>query len=196
MNCEKCGAALQQVAETDSLACASCKQAPNPNPANPHEPLSAVGQQTDFLCPKCPNHNLQIGDLFGTQVCFCDQCYGFVIDRVSLGELVDKLRASYGGPDDAPIQINPAELHEVCTCPACFDRMETFNYYGPGNVVLDSCNECMLTWFNQGELGKIIRAPGRRQLRKSNNYESDVLRNRLYSLADSELACGMLMLIQ
>ena len=87
-------------------------------------------------------------------------------------------------------------LHEVCTCPACFDRMETFNYYGPGNVVLDSCNECMLTWFNQGELGKIVHAPGRRQLRKSNNYESDVLRNRLYSLADSELACGMLMLIQ
>jgi len=42
--------------------------------------------------------------------------------------------------------------------------METFNYCGPGNVVLDSCNECKLTWFNQGELGKIIRAPGRRKL--------------------------------
>ena len=118
-----------------------------------------------------------------------------MIDRVSLGELVDKLRASYDGPDDAPIQIDPAELHEVAKCPACFEKMETFNYYGPGNVILDTCDPCKLTWFNHGELGKIIRAPGRSTPPPGYNQESKVLRQQLYAQAAADQATSLWMLL-
>jgi len=169
--------------------CLNCES--NELPSNGKEQLSGSGQQTDFPCPKCSEINLQVGDLFGTQVCYCEDCYGFVIDRVSFGELVNKLRAAYEGPDDAPIMIDPAELRVVCNCPACFEQMETFNYYGPGNVILDSCERCKLTWLDQSELIKIIRAPGRRELPTSDNLESEFLRSLLHKQAESDAMVGM-----
>ena len=194
MICKKCEVGLKQLKNSDVKFCPNCDSVDVP--VDKQEQIQASGPETDFRCPKCPDINLQIGDLFGTQVCFCDECYGFVIDRTSLGQLIEGLRASYEGPDDAPIQIDPAELHEICNCPACLERMETFNYYGPGNVILDSCEHCQLTWFNQGELGKIIRAPGVRKLRKSVNGESEFLRERLYAQAEAERASGIKWLLQ
>jgi Zn-finger nucleic acid-binding protein len=34
-------------------------------------------------------------------------------------------------------------------------------YYGPGNVVVDSCTTCDLIWLDFGELKQIVDAPGR-----------------------------------
>jgi Zn-finger nucleic acid-binding protein len=39
--------------------------------------------------------------------------------------------------------------------------METFEYYGPGNIVIDTCNSCDLIWLDYGELRKVVNAPGR-----------------------------------
>ena len=194
MNCKTCHSSQNQLENGEACTCPDCE--PNDVPKNGQEQLTGMGQQTDFLCPKCSESNLQVGDLFGTQVCYCDECYGFVIDRVSFGELVDKLRAAYDGPDDAPIKIDPAELHMVCQCPACSERMDTFNYYGPGNVILDSCETCKLTWLDQNELVKIIRAPGRRELRTSNNHESQLLRRVLYQQAENDGMAGMMLLFR
>jgi hypothetical protein len=36
----------------------------------------------------------------------------------------------------------------------------THPYYGPGNVVLDSCESCELVWLDFGELKQIVDAPG------------------------------------
>ena len=47
-------------------------------------------------------------------------------------------------------------------CPACLERFETHPYCGPGNVVIDSCRDCELTWLDHGELATIMRAPGQR----------------------------------
>ena len=196
MICPDCSTTLNRLPENDLPFCANCNVVELPSQTDSHkEQVTAAGQATDFLCPTCPDQNLAVGDLFGTQVCFCEQCKGFVIDRMSLGELVDELRASYDGPDDAPLKINPTELHQVCNCPACFETMETFNYYGPGNVILDTCDACKLTWFNHGELGMIIRAPGRRTPPPGYNQESNVLRQALHNQAAQDGAVGMWFLL-
>jgi hypothetical protein len=39
--------------------------------------------------------------------------------------------------------------------------MEVHPYYGPGNVVIDSCSACDLIWLDHGELKQISDAPGR-----------------------------------
>jgi Zn-finger nucleic acid-binding protein len=39
--------------------------------------------------------------------------------------------------------------------------METHPYYGPGNVIIDSCAACDLVWLDFGELTQIVDAPGR-----------------------------------
>jgi Zn-finger nucleic acid-binding protein len=39
--------------------------------------------------------------------------------------------------------------------------MDVHPYYGPGNVVIDSCSACDLIWLDHGELTQITDAPGR-----------------------------------
>ena len=37
--------------------------------------------------------------------------------------------------------------------------MDAHFYAGPGNVVIDSCEECSLIWLDRGELMHIVHAP-------------------------------------
>ena len=39
--------------------------------------------------------------------------------------------------------------------------MDTHPYYGPGNVVIDSCARCAVVWLDYHELAMIRDAPGR-----------------------------------
>jgi Zn-finger nucleic acid-binding protein len=38
--------------------------------------------------------------------------------------------------------------------------MNVHPYYGPGNVVIDTCSRCDLVWLDFGELQQISDAPG------------------------------------
>jgi Zn-finger nucleic acid-binding protein len=38
--------------------------------------------------------------------------------------------------------------------------MDTFQYNGPGNIVIDTCHPCDLIWLDYGELHKVVNAPG------------------------------------
>lgn len=163
-------------------------------PVSSLDGVQVMGKATEFKCPVCVDQPLHVGDINKTQVCFCSHCRGFVIDRMSFGELVEILRAAYEGPDDSPLMIEAEDLKKLCSCPACGDLMETFSYYGPGNVVLDTCNLCCLTWLNEGELGMIVRAPGQRNYHGSSNFESEVLRKQLYDNAESDFAVGVFLL--
>ena len=39
--------------------------------------------------------------------------------------------------------------------------MGTYQYMGPGNIVIDTCHEDDLIWLDYGELNKVVNAPGR-----------------------------------
>jgi Zn-finger nucleic acid-binding protein len=38
--------------------------------------------------------------------------------------------------------------------------MDVHPYYGPGNVVIDTCSGCDMVWLDHGELKQIADAPG------------------------------------
>ena len=116
----------------------------------------------EHFCPVCSDANLQVASINGTQACGCANCQGFLIDSISLGIIINVLRAEYQGTIDKPVMIDTKELEKIMNCPACFDKMYTHPYHGPGNVVVNSCSGCQLNWLDAGELAKIIRAPGRR----------------------------------
>lgn len=124
--------------------------------------IKLTDKSLEFTCPVCPDANLVVAEFHGTQVCACSQCKGFLLDSESLGFLVTGLRANYKGPEDKPELIKTRELDERMNCPACYQYMYTHPYYGPGNVVINSCGECKLNWLDQGEFAKLIRSPGRR----------------------------------
>lgn len=126
------------------------------------ERLDLTLEKLDLQCPRC-NVLLQRGVLYQHwEVCGCATCGGFVVPKRSLQEMIRRLRAAYQGPDDQPTPLNPSDLDVPCRCPGCHRPMETHPYYGPGNSVIDSCSGCQVTWLDQSELEKIIRAPGQR----------------------------------
>ncbi len=47
----------------------------------------------------------------------------------------------------------------VVDCPQCHGRMDAHFYCGPGNVVVDSCDQCFLVWMDRGKLKHIASAP-------------------------------------
>jgi Zn-finger nucleic acid-binding protein len=38
--------------------------------------------------------------------------------------------------------------------------MSNHKYMGPGNIIIDTCNDCDLIWLDFGELSKVVAAPG------------------------------------
>jgi hypothetical protein len=61
-------------------------------------------------------------------------------------------------PRPAPPRIqNPSDRH--LRCPACGQQMNSHLYSGPGNVVIDSCERCLVNWLEANELRRIASAP-------------------------------------
>ena len=163
MNCVSCSGVMLPVYGQFHHQCRSCNTYSFPTEIDlSDEPIVPTGKKTGFNCPCCAIE-LEVGMMAGkVQVCFCENCRGYVIDNDTFGELARSLRDSYTGVDDKPKPINPNQLDVSQNCPACFGKMEAHPYYGPGSVVIDSCSHCKLAWLDHGELGRIIRAPGRR----------------------------------
>jgi Zn-finger nucleic acid-binding protein len=76
-------------------------------------------------------------------------------------EAIDYRRSRAKTPPEPFSRFSPDELDRVTYCPSCQKKMETFEYYGPGNIVIDTCNSCDLIWLDYGELRKVVNAPGR-----------------------------------
>lgn len=163
MQCEHCGGTLRLVHGQDHYECEFCSTLTFLHqPEVSDDGVRVADSGTSFSCPVCPDSTLVVGWIDKTQVAFCSQCRGFVIDSESLGHLVQAKRAAYRGPDQRPIPVQARELDVRRRCPACQQFMQTHPYYGPGNSVIDSCVHCLLTWIDHGELDRIIRAPGLR----------------------------------
>jgi len=57
--------------------------------------------------------------------------------------------------------MDPRELKHVVVCPSCRSQMDVHPYYGPGNVVIDSCRRCDVIWLDFAGLTQITEAGGR-----------------------------------
>ena len=169
MNCLSCAAALEKVHGQSHHWCRDCNRYEFPTDLGEGEvPITSDGGSANFQCPQC-EVSLKVGSITDSvEVCFCNNCRGFVTPSQSLGEVIGQMRVAYLGPDDRPQPIDPQELEILGTCFACRVMMESHPCYGPGNIdgpgniVLNTCNQCQLAWLDHGELAKIIRARGPR----------------------------------
>jgi len=110
---------------------------------------------------------------------FCRNCRGVLLPRASFATVVEQRRAWTADPPGPAVPLDKTELDRKVSCPSCRERMLTHPYYGPGNVVLDSCATCDAIWLDFGELKQIVAAPGRdrgsRQLVPRSTPESNVV---------------------
>ena len=91
----------------------------------------------------------------------CERCRGVLMRRARFAEAISRRRARETGPPAPPVPLDARELKRTVTCPSCRTHMDVHPYYGPGNVVIDTCSRCDLLWLDFGELKQITQAPGR-----------------------------------
>jgi Zn-finger nucleic acid-binding protein len=160
MNCRNCGAAMELFERRRYYFCNHCgtfhfietpaedgvRVLERPEPATP--------------CPLCaaPLAKSLLDDAYPVK--HCEACRGLLLARTSFAEAVGRRRARQTGPPAEPVPLDRRELKRVITCPACRTQMDVHPYYGPGNVVIDTCSGCDLVWLDFGELQQITDAPG------------------------------------
>ena len=112
-------------------------------------------------CPLCAAQLVKalLDDVFAVE--HCERCRGILLPRATFAEAVTRRRARESGEPARPVPLDRRELERVVACPSCRSQMDVHPYYGPGNVVIDSCQSCDQIWLDFGELEQITTAGGR-----------------------------------
>jgi Zn-finger nucleic acid-binding protein len=90
----------------------------------------------------------------------CDGCKGILMPLHTFAETVTARRHAARTPSVTPVPADRGELDRRVRCPACAAPMITDWYYGPGNIIIDTCEACGLVWLDAGELRRAVDAPG------------------------------------
>jgi len=160
MNCKQCGAPMVLYRERDYYHCEHCDSYHFPNQDT--EGLRVLGQNPEGMkCPHCKIIlNMATFDDYyqGYQ---CPQCQGLMFNRTTFREAIESRRSKVKIPPEPFNTFDPVELERKTICPVCTKQMATFQYMGPGNIVIDTCHTDDLIWLDYGEITKIVSAPGR-----------------------------------
>jgi LSD1 subclass zinc finger protein len=162
MNCENCGATLRLIDGRDHFRCDHCETFRFATPlAGSIDRVTLLGETGDTACPVCATPLVHAA-LDGARVFACANCRGVLAESDVFAHVNRRRRAEYERSDVTPLPLDREQFQRELHCPECTQRMETHPFYGPGNVVIDSCARCRLVWVDYGELAAIERAPGAR----------------------------------
>ena len=161
-SCTQCGGTTREVPGRTYLQCSYCQSLafPHGSPLTTNA-ITPMGGELDAQCPCCEDA-LQTAELDSHRALYCGRCYGVLIRNGVFGEVVRNRRAKRANQEFADVRpVDASELNRALNCPNCRKRMDTHPYYGPGNVVIDSCGDCGYIWLDPGELATLERAAGR-----------------------------------
>lgn len=164
LSCRNCGGVLKCAENHASYQCEYCLSvaviSEAPLLVDGIQPINdAVGSP----CPACSDC-LQTALLDGRPILYCPGCFGMLVRREHFGAIVNERRSRRAGMEQEDVRpIDPLAYTRRLRCPACEGYMEAHPYYGPGNVVIDSCAECDFVWLDHGELARVERAVGGRE---------------------------------
>lgn len=162
--CEQCGGNASAVPGRDYLQCDYCRSLvfTDRNPLIVDR-ITPSGGTLDTECPVC-SKSLCMGRIEDRPVLYCCGCLGMLLRNDDFGTIVRQRRAQRrSGEGRAVAALNPAEYERQLSCPNCRGSMEVHPYYGPGNIVMDSCHRCQYVWLDHGELRKVEQAEGGRE---------------------------------
>ena len=160
MNCRNCGAAMELHAARRYFFCAHCGSFHFPERVDAE--VQVLGAPAaPAACPVC-RVSLKAAVLDDrVEARYCEPCRGVLLSRADFAHLVEARRAWATTPPVTPLPLDRRELTRTLRCPGCGQTLSVHPYYGPGNVVIDTCERCHLIWLDYGELRQISDAPGR-----------------------------------
>jgi Zn-finger nucleic acid-binding protein len=137
------------------LVCAHCGRQQQP-PAL-MEPLE-VGRESSSACPACAAP-LCDSRLVGFALLACARCGGMLIAMNQFATIIDAMRAEEPGALATAMPRRQVPDERKFPCPLCAKPMLSHIYGGGGNVVIETCDRCLVNWLDAGELRRIARAP-------------------------------------
>ena len=156
MNCPACGAPLRLKDDTDAFVCDYCGNVHVPDPNS--DGVRVLDVPSSESCPVC-SVPLVHAAIAGYRMRYCKRCHGMLIEMDRLLVIEQSLRARHDAALAATERPDPRDLDRRISCPRCGRPMDTHPYQGPGNVIIDSCENCSLDWLDYGELDRMVRAP-------------------------------------
>ncbi len=149
---------MTPVDDRDYFFCAFCGGYHFPESSDEGVTILAVAS-ANVSCAVCRTP-LSLASIEELKLLHCENCRGTLAPYRQFAELVTRLR-SKSRETHTPRPLDRAQFERRLACPRCAQTMETHPYYGPGNVVIDSCHACRVVWLDHGELTAIAKAPGR-----------------------------------
>ncbi len=159
MNCTNCGAAMDLLSDRGYFYCRYCGSFHVPESVESEGAIVTGPAGQPIACPVC-SAALSAATLEGSPVLACGTCKGMLMFLGTFGRVVEARRAREARTV-VPGAIKPFDVPRELACPSCGGAMLTHPYYGPGNVLIDTCEPCNLLWLDPGELTRIGQAPGR-----------------------------------
>ena len=161
MNCPNCGAPMALLETRPCWRCNHCHSMVCQEATGTPGVRVAKEPGSDRHCPVCHTPFLVavMDDTHPIEV--CEQCKGILMPRETFARTVIGRRRAAASPPVIPHHTDARDLLRRVGCPGCGAEMLTDWYYGPGNIVLDTCPACDLAWLDAGELQRVVDAPGR-----------------------------------
>ena len=152
MNCPSCGAPMRP--DGDGLRCDYCHTVAFPEKDD--SGVRVLGEAPGYVCPVCDSPLMQ-ATLAGVRLCYCTRCRGMSIPMPAFEDLIAQLRAAPVAAAASAKAGSSSDLDRRIKCPHCRRGMTADWYAGPGHVVIDSCETCLLNWLDHGELMRIAQ---------------------------------------
>jgi Zn-finger nucleic acid-binding protein len=138
--------------------CAHCSTMVCPEPAA--DGIRVLPQPSDRACPVC-RHALTRAVMDDREpIEICRTCKGIFLPRRVFATTLVARRRDAADAAKIPPPADRREMDRRVACPACRAAMLTDWYYGPGNIVIDTCPPCDAVWLDAGELQRAVDAPG------------------------------------
>jgi Zn-finger nucleic acid-binding protein len=157
MNCKQCGAPMSVEEGRDFFHCEYCDSYDFPDPNQ--DGVSLLDEVSHFDCPIC-RKPLVLAAVRNVHISSCPNCRGNLVDQSKMLPILSQAQSLDPTNETSYSPQTKSELSRTLVCPACQKIMNAYPYGGPGNIIIQGCEECRLIWLDFGELSTIIRAYG------------------------------------
>ncbi len=153
MNCKQCGAPLRVEEGQAFFHCQYCGSYEFPNPNQ--DGVALLDELSAYACPLC-RQPLVSAAVRQVQILSCPRCRGNLISQSKMLPILRESKPSNPAPTGTYHPQDKTELTRTAICPSCQQAMAVYPYGGPGNIIIQGCDQCRWIWLDFGELSRIV----------------------------------------
>lgn len=142
-------------ANQDFFHCEYCGGYDFPNPNQ--DGVALLDEVSRYACPMC-RKPLVSAVVNKIHICSCPNCRGNLIEQSKMLPILRQAQAPDSITADIQHPQDNSERSRIAICPSCQNVMAAYPYGGPGNIMIQGCEQCQLIWLDFGELSKVSRA--------------------------------------